>query len=151
MREFFKGWRRKAGVVTLVMACAACCLWAESFYREDEILFAIGETQHVITISSTYAFWGRIEDQDASQLLNERQSHPAGRLDGLVENKIKWGTTRWNSRSVFFASGTFVQFSVRIVFWIIPMSLIVWPPTLASAALLLWPQRKAKTTSPPQS
>ena len=30
MREFFMGWRRKAGVVTLMMACAACGLWLRS-------------------------------------------------------------------------------------------------------------------------
>jgi hypothetical protein len=28
MNEFFYGWRRKAGVFTLVMACALGCIWA---------------------------------------------------------------------------------------------------------------------------
>src|SRR4051812_32510505 len=28
MREFFKGWRRKIGVVTLAMACVFAALWA---------------------------------------------------------------------------------------------------------------------------
>lgn len=30
MSEFFKGWRRKMGVMTLVMACVFAVLWARS-------------------------------------------------------------------------------------------------------------------------
>ena len=30
MREFFKGWRRKVGVVTLVLACVIIGLWCKS-------------------------------------------------------------------------------------------------------------------------
>lgn len=31
MREFFKGWRRKLGVVTLGIACVLTCGWVRSF------------------------------------------------------------------------------------------------------------------------
>ena len=31
MREFFRGWRRKVGCVTLVMACALALNWAASY------------------------------------------------------------------------------------------------------------------------
>ena len=37
MGEFFKGWRRKIGVVTLVMACVFAAGWIRSFTITDEI------------------------------------------------------------------------------------------------------------------
>ena len=43
MGEFFKGWRRKAGVVTLVMALAFLGVWARSFRKVDNLVLAFGE------------------------------------------------------------------------------------------------------------
>jgi len=37
MREFFRGWKRKAGVVTLLMACVCMALWFKSYFRGDAI------------------------------------------------------------------------------------------------------------------
>ena len=37
MGEFFKGWRRKAGVVTLAMACALTAMWVRSEIAYDEV------------------------------------------------------------------------------------------------------------------
>ena len=35
MREFFNGWRRKLGVVTLVMACVVVISWVRSCLRDE--------------------------------------------------------------------------------------------------------------------
>lgn len=35
MGEFFKGWRRKTGVLTLVMACLFAAVWVRSMYQRD--------------------------------------------------------------------------------------------------------------------
>ena len=35
MHEFFKGWKRKVGLVTLVMAGAFTVSWVRSFYHMD--------------------------------------------------------------------------------------------------------------------
>jgi hypothetical protein len=37
MRDFFKGWRRKVGCVTLVMACAVATGWLRSMLTDDYI------------------------------------------------------------------------------------------------------------------
>jgi len=37
MGDFFKGWRRKAGCVTLVMACTFAAAWVRSFIVEDRM------------------------------------------------------------------------------------------------------------------
>ena len=38
MREFFRGWKRKLGCVTLVMACLAMAGWTRSYSVEDRIV-----------------------------------------------------------------------------------------------------------------
>src|SRR5262245_25775563 len=37
MREFFKGWKRKLGVVTLGLACAFAAGWVRSYSEFDKI------------------------------------------------------------------------------------------------------------------
>ena len=37
MGDFFKGWRRKVGCVTLVMACGMATMWLRSFTTIDQI------------------------------------------------------------------------------------------------------------------
>ncbi|MDB5345770.1 MAG: hypothetical protein JWP89_4147 [Schlesneria sp.] len=37
MRDFFHGWRRKLGCVTLVMACAVSSAWLRSYSRNDRL------------------------------------------------------------------------------------------------------------------
>lgn len=37
MREFFRGWKRKIGVLTLLLACALTTGWMRSFYVCDDI------------------------------------------------------------------------------------------------------------------
>jgi hypothetical protein len=37
MREFFRGWRRKAGCVTLMLACVFTTCWVRSLTKWDEI------------------------------------------------------------------------------------------------------------------
>ena len=40
MREFFHGWRRKAGCVTLALACVATGLWIRSYIVFDQLVLA---------------------------------------------------------------------------------------------------------------
>ena len=44
MREFFRGWRRKVGCVTLVMACAITLLWLRSRFQSEQICFRPSDT-----------------------------------------------------------------------------------------------------------
>lgn len=38
MREFFRGWKRKLGVATLVLACAFMGMWVRSLQRYDSVI-----------------------------------------------------------------------------------------------------------------
>jgi hypothetical protein len=60
MREFFRGWRRKAGCLLLLAACALLVLWFRTLRVEDVILSGDGKG----TINSWHAsrsgvFWNR--------------------------------------------------------------------------------------------
>ena len=47
--EFFKGWRRKAGLVTLAMACLLAVGWMRSYVVEDRLAFTNGDFRHAIS------------------------------------------------------------------------------------------------------
>jgi hypothetical protein len=46
MGDFFKGWRRKAGCVTLLMVCMFAAGWLRSFFVTDLILFPTANSLH---------------------------------------------------------------------------------------------------------
>jgi len=48
MGELFHGWRRKLGVVTLVMACVLMAGWIRSETIGDDITFRLGKCGHEI-------------------------------------------------------------------------------------------------------
>jgi len=45
MRQFFRPFRRKLGVLTLVVACALACLWVRSEKSTDIVITGIGGTR----------------------------------------------------------------------------------------------------------
>src|SRR4051794_19488286 len=52
MRDFFKGWRRKLGCVTLVMACVFMAGWVRSIGISDWITLNAGNFQCDVRIES---------------------------------------------------------------------------------------------------
>jgi len=62
MREFVKGWRRKAGCVTLVMALAFTCLWVRTNVIVDRVHFTIGDRRHTIFSGLGGIIWEGYDD-----------------------------------------------------------------------------------------
>jgi hypothetical protein len=61
MREFFRGWRRKAGVFTLVLACAVTALWVRSLSCCDHIHWVSGiDEVQIIESTSGLIQWEKI-------------------------------------------------------------------------------------------
>ena len=46
MKEFFRGWRRKVGVVTLLMACVAMGGWVRSLYFIDSMAITLTKNRY---------------------------------------------------------------------------------------------------------
>lgn len=139
MREFFRGWRRKAGCVTLVMACAFMMLLFRSHLITDFITTdASNDGYQIVATGGGHVVWART-----------RSDSPIVRLS--------WMSTTWNHR--IFAFPDECQISARrtllgaefktahlesktVVFWKVPYLWFILPLTLLSAYLLLWKPRK---------
>jgi hypothetical protein len=65
MREFFRGWRRKVGCVTLVMTCALMGLWMRSIRTFDEVLVGIGNAKYFV--SSAQGGFGLLIDEPSGR------------------------------------------------------------------------------------
>lgn len=112
MHEFFHGWQRKVGCVTLVMALAVCAMWIRNSVVSD--LFLIGQ------VSVHFSRGGVVWSID----------------DGSMWH---WGSWEhlpkdWN------ANGTHLHFGSNTA--VVPYWCIVLLLSLLSAYLILWKPRK---------
>lgn|GEM_PF-4346999 len=48
MCGFFCGWKRKAGIVTLVMACLLAAEWIRTQFLQQEVTFTLHDRRHKI-------------------------------------------------------------------------------------------------------
>jgi len=123
MGEFFKGWRRKVGVVALVMACVAMGGWVRSFYVAESIFVTKNRSGfRVLSIEGTL-HCQRFDDPN-SYYPNVYQSYPLTQGQFVP---VEWA---WTSK----------QYHIRQI----PHWSIVLPLTLLSAYLLLVKPRVAK-------
>lgn len=102
MGEFFHGWRRKVGVVALVLACVVACAWCRSCLFLESIRIPRGDTYTDFLVSFDGRLnWARIHNlRPASQTLP--LSWSSKRLPG---NEGIWISTRtlnqtWNYRGL---------------------------------------------------
>ena len=155
MGEFFKGWRRKAGLVTLAMACMLSMGWMRSYGIQDMIPVKDGESLHVVESidgglrwtrhvpppnSQTYSSQDipvRWSSQDVSKIGSAKYWVVAGMFN------VEW---QWNWCGFHFAAATIGNppAKTRHDVLIIPYWSLVLPLTLLSAWLILGKPRKAK-------
>ena len=80
MGEFFKPWRRKFGVVTLVMACGLAILWFRSQTKMDSLSFRVGNEHHRLSSSRNYGLAWEIwiwDDGNTKYVQDGQYSHAA--------------------------------------------------------------------------
>jgi len=132
MGEFFKGWRRKAGCVTLVMACVFMAIWLRTFAATDTII--VGQ----VGISSVDGVLAVVTNDEIPT--PRWESADAIRLDS---DRVRF---HWQLRLFGFRRGVDGDDQA----WTIPYWSIVIPLTLLSAYLLLTKPRQstASVTQP---
>jgi hypothetical protein len=143
MREFFRGWKRKVGVVMLLFACVLMMGWVRSKFRMYEASMPIG--RHVlaeIISEREYLFVGIERDDTCENGWNEfrlgsepTRRFPQKQIAWLWCFGIGWGRDyetvgRWIDRDA--------------ILFICPYWSIVIPLTAISAWLLLSKPRPAK-------
>lgn len=160
MKEFFRGWRRKAGVVTLLMACVITTLWMRSLSHADDLFIPFGNeaTLQLISQKSTLTvrkFVSRFRvgtakiGPDRVLLLGvfpatrTSQGNVAFSADETTRSEL--GTPyvwKFNTGGVGLATFEDHELLLRVVIVTIPFWSIAIPLTGLSAGLLLWPHRK---------
>ena len=159
MGEFFRGWKRKVGVLTLVMACLLMGSWMRSRIGWDALEFFRGS--FAIQSDNGHLLLARIVINPSGREL-KWSSMPGHYWMGptpnnpwqpipFAQNKIDW-SFRWNG----FESGDVLTTPVTgpsqtwMQFWQVPYWSIVLPLTLISAFLLLSKPRKSIQTKTAQ-
>lgn len=143
MKEFFHGWRRKVGLVTLVMACLFLCGWFRSFVICDSLgwsmsapaspIWGVSASGELFLVAEIPVGWGTFKP---SRSLWETM--PAEPLDRMIASDTKWS---FRCFGFGYARNQF-QF-IMFPYWSIILSL-----TFLSAYLILWKPRKRFETSP---
>ena len=139
MMEFFRGWRRKAGLVTLVMACAFTSGWVRSLTVRDFIgRYTTPLTYNAIAserqlLAFEYHFSNRLPPGPDCPYTNCSTSP----LDSQLLFKLD---LNWYVRCCGFGFGEDTLNTAngrRFLIWIVPYWSIVIPLTLISAFLLI--------------
>ncbi|MBC7820428.1 MAG: hypothetical protein IAG10_26385 [Planctomycetaceae bacterium] len=132
MGEFFKGWRCKAGLATLAMACVLFVGWMRSLVLIDFYEFSVRDREHAFGSFHGYLTW-RSWDRD---------SGTGGTWQTLPADKHS-AETWLDLKSEFVVNSRTRQ-------WVIRHASLVLPLTLLSAWLILGKRQEANP-SPTQS
>lgn len=117
MHTFFHGWRRKAGIISLVVACVMTGLWNRSLFVED--LVAFPRRQAFDSLNGNL-YW------DSGAIFTFNPGWCAWRTHDLRNpRQLEVSLAHWEQ-----------SHSMRIPYWS-----MVSPLTLLSAYLLLWKPR----------
>jgi hypothetical protein len=144
MHTYFHSWRRKAGVITLVMACVFMGAWIRSLRVQDQLVVPRRDSAHLFASRNGILGWVRV-----SPLLATIEWSSIA-VTGTMEDS--WGDAeahwRWHYCGIDIGAATLTAKSqgrvIKMQFeqWGVPYWTIVMPPTLLSAYLILWKPRK---------
>lgn len=142
MFEFFRGWRRKAGVVTLTVACVLAVGMVRSLSKVECILFPIG---------NCFAGFVSIDARlglgfEAAKPGNHQTNYPVWQTRDCIalEQLIDEGEPEWHWQYLGCHAVSEDDNSILLMF--VPYWSIIVPVTLLSAYLLL---RKQQPEKPP--
>lgn len=138
MREFFRGWKRKLGVVMLVLTCVIAGAWVRSFAKAEGWGFCKNLRHYERIVSTNGAIrFDTIRSKDLIQITMTKVFDLTGDL-GFVpfeEKDVEWkwylsglGTGDYHSQTLK---------GLEMTIWRIPYWSIVIPLTALSAWLLL--------------
>ena len=143
MPTFFHGWRRKAGIVTLLMALALMGMCARSFCLDDDIEVP----QHLIFSNRGRVLWARSQYWSRATQFKWRAAPVSKRFDWLFDCDQPEVEKEWNFNAAGLAVGNMKQGAIAVSIWTIPYWSLVTPLTLLSAYLIHWKPRKQPTTA----
>ena len=139
MGEFFHGWRRKIGVVTLVLACMFTAGWVRSVLISDVVRIH----NHIFGSKRAVLSWVRCIDAFTNKSYDYSTS-TGEEADTWASIDARWS---WNWCGVHIGDGKNTRSKAynSIAFALIPYWMLVVPLTLTSLWLLLTKPRKSSS------
>ena len=157
MGEFFKGWRRKAGLVTLAMAVVLMVGWMRSYVFHDELLLFFRMSYYeLVSDQGQFCCECRTGLEYPTDIRWESFEIRGSGIDDLDDHLNRFETSQWNFMGFRFAKGraplAVSQLGTVLIegpfhFLVIPYWSLVLPLTLLSAWLILVKPRKAKAAT----
>ncbi len=161
MREFFRGWRRKVGCLTLVMACLVTGMWMRSLVYGDFVVVNRGvHSNDFLSSFQSGIKWIRSSEPPLPEFFGvnsiwlenppvvsprylfsttDRFDTDETLMPVFGGSVIEW-QSHWNGVGFHFGTGLVSrrQFTVLLIpYWFVTMLV-----TLLSAYLILWKPRK---------
>jgi hypothetical protein len=140
MWSFFNGWRRKAGVASLVMACAVFGIWMRSRVVQDTIVISLNGYSHFIVSEKDRVWWFASPLGDPPLIL-----WTPGPLTPITAGH--YVLQKGNGSTMQIEMDT-MWFGVNHI-WLVSYWSVVLGLTLLSAYLILRKPRKAKSPEQP--
>ena len=148
MQEFFAGWRRKVGCVTLVIAVLLMCGWLRSFHNLTEWKSqAIGERCYIVASEHGNLVFGELLNARVNVLgpyTNASSNTPAinteRRISGVHFDKkreVKCCLFSVEKRTRFWWNGISPSVTMELRLLVIPYASIVWLVTILAAYFLI--------------
>ena len=158
MGEYFKPWRRKVGVLTLLLACVAMVGWVRSLRTGDLFLWrSIGSTVQVVSSDVGRLSWSRLPQYESVVLEFEKSELDNFGLTRKTTNRFEFFELG-KFETKFYSPPTTVGYRVPLHLlvnaagiWVVPYWSIIIPLIALSAYLLLNKPRKSasmKITEP---
>ena len=150
MGEFFRGWRRKIGVLTLLMACVFVAGWVRSSISRDWIAFDAGKHWVVFGSDSQRLYCmvdyskNYVNKDGATWKVPSFGTAVRSKNDPLAPASLDDSSRSWSRYWLGFAiwQKTYWDF-YQSTLYVIPYWSVVIPLTLASAFLLLTKPRQS--------
>lgn len=170
MHTFFHGWRRKAGCVSLVVACVFVIAWMRSLFRADGVaeigpqgsytIYSSRGAVHVDQLVSERYF---LDDYNRGRLSRpwyspsfRWTSHAVSRDPGRRDtdssdpdrDDMKWSLNWYGFRCREVSRSQWIGVAYRYREWVVPYWVVVWPLTLLAGYLILWKPRQRPCGTP---
>ena len=146
MGEYFKPWRRKVGVVTLLLACMFAAGWVRSLSIEDSIYRVSGVGSPAIAyVQSTRGcilWWSNSKSYFPANSSGLVWSFSAAKINSFNINDDN-NRSPWLLKQIGIGIGSRVDIGMGRDVWIVPYWPIVIPLSLISAFLLLSKSRRS--------
>ena len=152
MGDFFHGWRRKTGVVTLAMALLLSGEWMRGYSMEDNICIRLDSNTVELLTSCHYGITRtRIYETEGSQvavrLFSTYSMNSLGKTSRPYFVEHLTGIPSYSIPAPSVPGNLLPVSTVTFSFWNVPYWSIVLPLTLISAYLLLQCKRTHNNSS----